>query len=77
MSWRNKDCIYEGLEHIIDALKDNLPCKGHAWNTEGNKIFHKNCHKCPLYHEDKWSEEDSCYIRATYDAIDKLDKGEE
>ena len=78
MSWRNKDCIYEGLEHIIDVLKDNLPCKGHTWNTEGNKDFYKNCHKCPLYYEDKWSEEeDSCYIRATYDAIDKLDKGEE
>ena len=54
MSWRNTDCIYEGLKHIVDAFKDNLPCKGHALNTEGNKDFYKNCHKCPLYHEDKW-----------------------
>lgn len=23
MSWRNTDCIYEGLEHIVDAFKDN------------------------------------------------------
>ena len=55
MSWRNTDCIYEGLEHIVDAFKGNLPCKGHALNTEENKDFYKNCHKCPLYHEDKWS----------------------
>ena len=78
MSWRNTDCIYEGLEHIVDAFKDNLPCKGHTWDTEGNNDFHKECHKCPLYHEDKWSEEeDLCYIRLTYDAIDKLDRREE
>ena len=78
MSWRNTDCIYEGLEHIVDAFKDNLPCKGHTWDTEGNNDFNKECHKCPLYHEDKWSEEeDSCYIRLTYDAIEKLDRREE
>ena len=64
-----------GLENIVDAFKNNLPCKGYTWNTEGNKDFHKNCHKCPLYHEDKWSEEeDLCCIRLTYDAIDKLYK---
>lgn len=78
MSWRDADCIYEGVGHIVDAFKDKLPCKGHVWNENEDKNFNKKCYECPLYYYDEWAaEEDSCYIKGTYNAIDKLECGEE
>lgn len=74
MSWRDTDCICEGVGHIVDAFKDKLPCKGHVWNENEDKDFYKKCHKCPVYYYDELSkEEDCCHIRSTYNAIDKLD----
>ena len=72
MSWRNTDCIYEGLGHIIDAFKGNLPCNGHVWNEKEDKDFYKRCRKCPV-HYDEISGKDCCHIRNTYYAIEKLD----
>lgn len=34
MSWRKSDPIQEGFGHIIDAIKDTLPCKGYLWNND-------------------------------------------
>lgn len=78
MSWRNTDSVYEGLDHIVDAFKDNLPCRGYIWNDDENKDFDDKCLECPVYYRDKWAEEeDNCYIRNTYLAIEKIDEGEE
>lgn len=43
MSWRNTDSVYEGLDHIVDAFKDNLPCRGYIWNDDENKDFDDKC----------------------------------
>lgn len=73
MSWRDTDCICEGVGHIVDAFKEKLPCKGHVWNENEDKNFYKKCHKCPVYYYDEFSEKDCCHIRSTYYAIEKLD----
>ena len=73
MGWRDTDCICEGVGHIVDAFKENLPCKGHVWNVGEDKNFYKKCHKCPVHYHDGFSEKDCCHIRSTYYAIEKLD----
>ena len=73
MSWRNTDSIYESVGHLVDALKDNLPCRGFAWDEDSNK----ECYGCPLHYYDEFFEEDCCRIRDIYSAIEKIDAGEE
>lgn len=69
MSWRDKDCVCEGVRHIVDAFKDELPCKAHVWNENGDK----ECCRCPVHYYDEISSKDCCHIRNTYYAIEKLD----
>lgn len=73
MSLRNTDCIYEGIGHIVDALKEKLTCKGHVWNDNEDKDFYKKCHRCPVYYYDELSDKDCCHIRSTYYTIDKFE----
>lgn len=73
MSWRDKDCVCECVGHIVDAFKDELPCKAYVWNENEDKDFYKKCHECPVYYYDEFSEKDCCHIRNTYNAIEKLD----
>lgn len=73
MSWRDADCICEGVGHIVDAFKDKLLCKGHVWNENEDKDFDKKCYECPVHYYDEFSNKDRCHIRDTYYAIEKLD----
>ena len=75
MSWRKSDPIQEGFGHIIDAIKDTLPCKGYLWNND----YLKKCNTCIMRYHDIFNEDEDescCYIKDTYNLINRIDKEE-